>query len=132
MAPGELCAQDGEDVLQVTIGSASGNERHPLSRGGVVDRVGLRPDQLVPIALQLPTSYAGRPVAIGPLDGGQLIANENLSVSVEGRVQVSFQAGHSLGLYRLLAQIGTEQYVLQFYVFDPDHPETHPRRVRIE
>jgi hypothetical protein len=124
-------AQDAEDALRVTITSAQGRERHPHSRGGTVGWVGLRSEQRVSITLQLPRSYAGQVAMIGPLDGGQVIARDNLLVSADGKVQCSFQAGATLGLYRVSAQIGTEQYFLQFYVIDPDHPETNPARVRI-
>jgi len=83
-------------------------------------RVTLQPGQTVSVALQFPTSYAGQPVLVGALDGGEVTAEENLSVSAEGTVEWTFQAGITPGLYRVSLQVGSEQQLLQFYVINPE------------
>jgi hypothetical protein len=120
-----------EDALQVVITSARGRARHLRSHGKMADRVGLRPAQRVAITLQLPESYAGQPVDIGPLDGGEIVGREGTSVRADGRFRCGFQAPSAPGLYRIFAQIGPEQYLLEFYVLDLVRPERNPPRVRI-
>jgi len=43
-------------------------------RAGVFDRVGLRHDQMIDIAVQYSNAEAGKTISVEPLDGGQIIA----------------------------------------------------------
>ena len=105
-----------------------------LSHDRVVDRAGLGREQVVTVTLQFPTEMAGNPVMVAPIDGGQVTAfngTNGLFVGNDGTVAFSFQAGRAPGLYRLIAQLGANDYRLEFYVLDPDHPDKNPPRVRI-
>jgi hypothetical protein len=109
-------AQTTEATMEVTSTSEPGN--CPIQQG-LAAGVTLQPAQAVSVALQFPTSYAGQPVLVGPLDGGEVTAEENLSVSSEGKVEWNFQAGSARGLYRVSLQVGLEQHLLQFHVISP-------------
>jgi len=70
----------------------------------------------------------GYPVGIAPLDGGEVVASENLTVDNDRSVHFSFTGGETPGLYRVLVTIASEQYELQFYVShtEPDSGCTPP------
>ena len=71
--------------------------------------------QPITITLQAPNNQPGDLVGLSPLDGGQVIADQNLSVANDRTVTFSFQPGLTLGLYRILATVGAEQCQLQVY-----------------
>lgn len=127
-------AQAPPETPTAVITSASGAARHLLSHQHILDRVGLGPNQVVTVTLQFPSDTQGKPVMVGALDGGGLTANvgmENLFVDEDGTVVFSFQAGAAPGLYRLIVQLGANDYRLEFYVLDLDHPQNNPPRVQI-
>ena len=126
-----LSEQVADTSLEVTIKSASGQERRPVHHGSLVDRVGLSPGQTVNVALKFPGKGAGESVVVGALDGGTLTAQEGLATSSEGTVQFAYQGGTTPGRYRVLAQIAGQDYWLEFYVLDTTNPSKNPARVRI-
>ena len=122
--PQEMTVDYGEDqVSSVSINS------------GVMDPVGLLPDQVATVTLAFPRSWAGMPVTLGRLDGGEIdVPTTAASGSVEklpaegldeaiplyripfgGAFQFSFQAGATRGLYRVMMSVGTTEYLLRFY-----------------
>jgi hypothetical protein len=55
---------------------------------GSFERVGLRHDQTVDIAVQYSTATAGTPVTVVPLDGGAIVASgKNLIVAADGTIK---------------------------------------------
>jgi hypothetical protein len=86
------------------------------SQFGVMEPLGLRRNQQVPITLNVPRSWANSPVGFAPLDGGEVIASPNLQVDSDGAVGFAFRGGDTPGLYRVLVTVGGEQYEMQFYV----------------
>jgi len=69
-------------------------------------------------------------VNLGLYDGGQVgvVAppetrivplNAILKVATDGTVQFNFQAGRTHGLYRVLMNVGSGQYLLRFYAGTP-------------
>src|ERR1700730_11430504 len=116
-----------DDSLHAVITYGPGQVMIPGSYHGVTSRVGLDPNQLVTITLQFPVNRIGQPVAIQPLDGGTVIPGSNLGLSSNGNLQFQFQANQKPGLTQVQVWLGAEEYGLQFYVFDPNHPERNPR-----
>ena len=137
LAGPNLCAQSPpspeEDVsANAVIVSASGKARRLRGQADYIGRAGLRAHQLVSVAVRFSSSRAAQPVLISTLDGGRIVASKkDLSVSAEGTVDFKFQAGSEPGLYRVLVQAGVDEYRLEFYVLNTQHPEKNPPRVRI-
>jgi len=90
---------------------------------GHFDRVGLRHDQMVDIAVRYCPAVAGQRIIVEPLDGGQIIAPaKNLSVAGDGTIHFKFQAGHQPGVYQIALHNGAREIGLQFWVLDEEHP----------
>ena len=129
--PLSASSQPSDSGLDVTIKSGSGKERYPLSQDGRIDRIGLRPGQTVAIKLKFKGKKTGQPLSVSSLDGGELSGRDSLSLSSDGNAQFSYQGGPAPGLYRLLVQIGAEEYWFEFYVLDLNNPQNNPPRVRV-
>lgn len=110
-------------ALEMIATNGGGEEKHLFSHNGAVDQLVVNPNQAVPVTLQFPLDKAGTPVAVGSLDGGEV--NGNNLVLPTGKLTFTFR-GHSPGLYRLLVQLPAEQYRLEIYVIDRNHPR-NPR-----
>lgn len=96
-------------------------------RKGSFERVGLRHDQTVDIAVQYPTANAGQTITVDALDGGQIIAAEkNLTVGPDGAIHFKFRAGHQPGTYQIALRNGGQELGLQFWVRDDEHPTNNP------
>jgi hypothetical protein len=94
---------------------------------GSFDRVGLRHDQTVDIAVQYSTATAGAPVTLVPLDGGAIVASDkNLIVASDGTIRFKFRAGHQPGVYQIALHNGNQELGLQFWVLDEEHPRNNP------
>jgi hypothetical protein len=97
------------------------------SHQGGFDRVGLKHDQVVDIAVQYPAASAGEIIAVEALDGGQVIApGKNLTVGADGTIRFKFRAGHQPGAYQIGLRKGSREIGLQFWVRDDDHPRNNP------
>ena len=138
---GQLFAQfeeSGDDQLQVVVnkGDAS-NEQRLATYRGVVEPLSLRPGQWFPITLQFPVGIAGTTIRVGCLDGGQISVSTSqgqvvlpadgtpqptLSVAADGTMPLSFQAGQTPGLYRVVVQLPDKRYYLHFYLVNPSGP----------
>jgi hypothetical protein len=119
-----------DESIPVVISYGQNQETRARVYRGVMDPVGMRPNQIVTVTLLLPKSVAGMDVALGLYDGGQIgqAAVPNTSIialtallhaAADGTVQFNFQAGQTLGLYRLQLTVGPFQSLLQFYVGRP-------------
>lgn len=102
--------------IEMVANSGSTKERWQTSHLGNFGPVGLRPGGQIPITLIVSGSAAGYPVSIAPLDGGEIVAAPNLSVTSDSTVAFNFRGGTTPGLYRVLVTIASQQYYLQFYV----------------
>jgi hypothetical protein len=110
-------ANDGDGAIQIITDGTDESTEPPLStHDGVMEPVVAVAGQQITITLQTPNNPPGDPVGLSPLDGGQVIAAQNLSVANDRTVTFSFQPGVTLGLYRILATVGTEQCQLQVQV----------------
>jgi hypothetical protein len=107
--------------------------------GRVMEPVGLLSDQVATMTITFPSSWAGMAVTLGRLDGGvidvpttaasgsvQILPREELDegiplyrVPAGGAFQFSFQAGATLGLYRVMMSVGSTEYLLRFYAGTP-------------
>ena len=96
-------------------------------RKGNFDRVGLRHDQTVDIAVQYSAAPVGQAIIVEALDGGQVIApTKNLIVGTDGTIHFKFRAGHQPGIYQIALNSGARQLGLQFWVMDEEHPRNNP------
>jgi hypothetical protein len=130
----DLAAQSSPDdgSVDASIVSASGKGRRLRGQADYIGRAGLRANQLVSVTLRFPATRVAQPVLISTLDGGGIIApKKDLSVAADGTVDFKFQADSEPGLYRVFVQAGVDEYRLEFFVLDTEHPEKNPPRVRI-
>lgn len=129
----------GDNELQVVLNYGdTSNEVHLATHEGVAEPMSLLPNQWFSLTLQFPVAKAGSTVSFGCLDGGQvsvltsqgqfvLSANGTppppiLHVSANGTIPLSFQAGQTLGLYRVVVELPEKRYFLHFYLVDPSRP----------
>lgn len=111
------------------IDYGGGQQTTAIIYAGVMEPVGVPRAQSVTVTLFLPAAYAGQVMRIGLYDGGQVGAaappgSETTAlwafeVSAHGTIQFNFKAGQTLGLYRVLATLGADQHLLQFYAVTP-------------
>ncbi len=119
------------DAIQVVVRSASGRERRPLSRDGSVDRVGLRPLQLVTLHLTFRGLQAGEIATAMPVDGGEIVGPASRPLSGVGSVPFVYRGGALPGRYRVVVRVAGQEYWLEFYGLDTNNPANNPPRVRI-
>lgn len=124
LAAAKLFAQDAEgNPYSPTIAMALDNETNGgsnrISHSGILDPVGLRPNERATITLSVPDNWANYPVGIAPLDGGEVFGFENLQVTAGGTARFGFKPGNTPGLYRVVVTIGGERYQLQLYLPRP-------------
>lgn len=112
-------AQDGNrfaPAIQMVVDGDTDGGRQRTSNSGIMDPIGLFRNEQVGIKLILPGSRVNYAVGIAPLDGGEVVASENLTVNNDRTAHFSFTGGETPGLYRVVVTIASEQYELQFYV----------------
>ena len=124
----------GEESLPVVINYGQGETTRVSIYRGLMEPVGVLPNQVVTVTISFPTSMAGAPVKLGLYDGGAAgpaplpgqdiftISSPPLPippVAVNGSLQFNFQAGRILGLYRVQMNVGSGQYLLRFYAGSP-------------
>jgi len=98
-----------------------------LAHNGGFDRVGLRHNQTVDIAVQYSIGEAGRAITVDALDGGAIVAPaKTLIVAADGTIHFKFRAGHQPGAYQIALRNQNQELGLQFWVRDEDHPRNNP------
>lgn len=85
------------------------------SHFGIMEPIGLLPDEQITITLIVSSNWANYPVGIAPLDGGEIFAPASLSVASNGTVNFNFKGESTPGHYRVLVTIASEQYELRLY-----------------
>jgi hypothetical protein len=94
---------------------------------GISDLVGLQPNQVVDVTVQLPAKRAGRTIIVHPLDGGRVIgATNKLVVEADGTISFRFQASGQAGTSQVSLRDGGRELGLQFWVFDLLNPQNNP------
>jgi hypothetical protein len=119
-------AQDGNRYstpINMLVNAGTSEERMRSSHFGSLAPVGMRPSEQIAITLNVPGSMVAYPVGIAPLDGGTVFAAEELFVNSDRTVSFDFVGGKTPGLYRVLVNIASQQYELQFYVPKPEDME---------
>jgi hypothetical protein len=128
----------GEESFPVVINYGQGETTRVSIYRGLMEPVGVLPNQVVTVTISFPTSMAGAPVKLGLYDGGAAgpapLPGQDLlpsiscpscpplpipPVPVNGSLQFNFQAGRTLGLYRVQMNVGSGQYLLRFYAGRP-------------
>jgi hypothetical protein len=116
---------EAQGSLEVTATNGAGIERHFTSENGFAGRIRVKLNQAVPVTLQFPIEKAGLQVAVGCLDGGEILGNHSVILPT-GKVLFVFRGGEP-GLYRVLVDVSGEQNLIEFYVIDPNRPLPTPR-----
>ena len=138
-------AANPEQNIPVVITYGQGVETRVQITRGIMEPVGIPPNQPVTVTILLGSGIPGSPVQVGLYDGGQIAAAAALpspppigmnpiplptplptggvvpviTVAADQTVRFNFQSGQLLGLYRALVTIGPKQYLLQFYAVRP-------------
>jgi hypothetical protein len=110
----------------VTITFPNAKSVQDRSRGRQYGIVGIRPNEVVDIALEFSPQWAHRLLAIEALDGGRILAQRSATVAADGSASVRFQVGNDPGLYRLSITGAGAPALLRFWVPDPQNPRANP------
>jgi hypothetical protein len=125
--PGAQKAQHRTNEATAAIDLGNNQIVTVSSHQGGFDRVGLRHDQTVDIAVQYPTASAGETIGVEALDGGQVIAaGKSLTIGSDGAIHFKFRAGHLPGAYQIVLRKRNKEIGLQFWVRDDEHPGNNP------
>ena len=126
-----------DEAIPIVISYGEGVETKAVINGGVMRPLGVPPDQSVTVTIFLSSAVPGTPVTLGLYDGGLVapvaepgtrnggteLLTQVLTVvraaTGEATVQFNFQAGKTLGLYRVLLTVPRKQYLLQFCAVRP-------------
>lgn len=117
-----------EESIPVVITYGDGTETRVQITRGIMEPVGIPPNQPVTVTLYLASGIPGSPVQVGLYDGGQISQAVSLPnpppvgsitgvilVLADQTVRFNFRSGLTLGLYRTSVIIGPKEYLLQFY-----------------
>jgi hypothetical protein len=121
-----------EEVIPVVISYGDGTEARAQVVRGLMEPVGIPANKPVTVTLFLGSGVPSTVVKVGLYDGGQFAnvltgmpnpppnivtdtLNQSVTVGADQTVRFNFQAGRTLGLYRVLLTIGPKQYFLRFY-----------------
>jgi len=123
--PEKLLAQDQEGnrysiIIEMGIDVGTDQEVWQTSQNGILQPVGLQPNEQIVVTINVTENRAGLPVAFALLDGGQIFADKPLLIDHHGLVEFAFEGGNAPGLYRVWVSVGAEKYMLQFYVSQLD------------
>ena len=109
----------------VAISFADGKSLTTSAEGGLSDLVALQPDEVVNLQLNFPLSAAKQRIVVQSLDGGFASGTEN-TVDADGTLNVTFQAGGSPGLNRILVINQGTSSILRFWVTNTSDPTANP------
>ena len=109
----------------VTISFADGKSFTTSAEGGLSDLVALQPDEVVSLQLTFPLSAAKQRIVVQSLDGGFASGTEN-TVDADGTLNVTFQAGASPGLNRILVINQGTSSILRFWVINTSDSTANP------
>ncbi len=124
----ELHAQVRSDRLSATITFGDGTSLNvSKSETGDSELVALNPDEVVNLQLAFVTPNAGHRLVVQSLDGGVAQAvDRNSAPAADGTLKLSFRAGASPGLNRLLIINGATSSTLRFWVINTQQPDANP------
>ena len=109
----------------VAISFADGKSLTTSAEGGLSDLVALQPDEVVNIQLNFSLSAAKQRVVVQSLDGGFASGTKNIA-DADGTLNVTFQAGASPGLNRILVINQGTSSILRFWVINTSDPTANP------
>jgi len=109
----------------IAISFADGKSLTTSAEGGLSDLVALQPDEIVNLQLNFPLSAAKQRIVVQSLDGGFASGTKN-TADAEGTLNVTFQAGASPGLNRILVINQGTSSILRFWVINTSDPTANP------
>lgn len=112
----------------ITVTPASLQPITATSHGGISDRIGLQPGQLITVMVQFAgAAKPGDVITVEPLDGGQIAGLSNqFIVASDGTISFQFQACQDPGACQVSLHNGANEIGLQFWVLDPNNPDENP------
>jgi hypothetical protein len=87
--------------------------------------VGVAPNDIVHLTINIPGAGPGERVSVGSLDGGRVISHNDVITGV-GTFSLVFQATPNVGQNRVELRYGTRKLRLQFWVLDIANPQNNP------
>jgi|GEM_PF-2086993 len=126
-----------KDPVELVINYGNGNEARLPSHRGMVEPISMQPNQLMPFSLQFPGDKVQLPVAIAPLEGGEVIPMasvtdiavssggiftfnyeraDELFVDQSGIIRFGYRSSPTVGVYRVVVHLPGEQHILEFHV----------------
>jgi hypothetical protein len=112
----------------IAISFADGKSLTTFAEGGLSDLVALQPDEVVNIQLNFSLSAAKQRVVVQSLDGGFASGTKN-TVDADGTLNITFQAGASPGLNRILVINQDTSSILRFWVINTSDPTANPSQL---
>ena len=109
----------------VAISFADGKSLTISAEGGLSDLVALQPDEVVSLQLNFALSAAKQRIIVQSLDGGFASGTKN-TVDADGTLNVTFQAGASPGLNRILVINRGTSSILPFWVINTSDSTANP------
>ncbi len=114
----------------MTVTSALGKEATARIVDRASERLGLRANEVVDVAVKYGVEKSGTAIAAVPLDGGRVVgAVGKLTVAADGVLRFKFLAGGEVGTYQVSLYDGAREMALQFWVLDEADPRRNPRVV---
>jgi hypothetical protein len=124
-----------DQAIPVVVTYGEGLETQAQIVGGIMEPIGVPAEKSVTVSLFLASSIPATAVSFGLFDGGEIgrlappgtqitALSELVKVAPDRTVRFNFQAGQTLGLYRVLLMVPPKQYLLQFYAAMPRQPAT--------
>ena len=110
-------AQGAPLIPLVMVSFVNDQPVHPHSSDGKFAAISVNSGETADIRLHFPAVYAGTPLVIEAMDGGNVVLIEGSgSIDRRGRASFQFQAGNGSGSYRVLILAGGTPSILQFSV----------------
>jgi hypothetical protein len=100
------------------------------STAGVSDKIALQPNQSVDVIVKFAAPKTGHNVNVDALDGGRVvIAGNSTSVAASNSVHFNLQVAGEPGICRVVLRDGAQEIGFQFWVLDPNNPNSNPPTV---
>jgi hypothetical protein len=121
-APSVACSP----ATSAPISTDSGGAFNLTNRNDRLQKVGLRPGQVIHVALTFPSSMGAQIVSATALDGGSASLASRGRIANGGTLSLQFRAGTAVGLYRVFVNRGDDGQILEFWVRDLINIQNNP------
>jgi hypothetical protein len=123
VATGKLCAQTHTPDVTVMVHFSNGQA---VTLTDFSDRVGVQPNGIVNVTVQLAAEDSGQHVRVNTFDGGFIPNGRSGIVASDGTVSFSFRAPANAGENRIVIREGSKRLQMHFWVIDSANPQNNP------